>query len=722
MAPRFIILIMLSLFSVESFCASMLTMSDDIKVMHYPNHFDIGSRVRVLEDAENSYTVSDIRALALEQFLSSAGDALNFGISDSSFWIRFTIAAIPHSYIKERKDLYYLKVKNVFLDKIDFYSYHNSVQQSSFYTGDSRPVSQRPVASNYFVFPVQLSDEYPTEVIVKIVSNGTVSAPLSLWEPAEFHQHHRIESMIMGGYFLALIVMIIYNLFFWISTRLPSYSYYIFFALSMLFLQLGLRGYGIEFIWVDRYFFQSRSVPLLGVLTCIFSILFSRSFLETNKYLPKLDVVMKRSAVLSIVLFPLSVLTSTATASALLVVFALFTCTLALVSGVLSWKAHNELAKYFLLAWTTLLCGAASTALVSAKIFPLNFFTDNLFLMGSAAELVLFSFALAHRISIIEHKAKTTLHIANRELQRSILMKDEFLSSISHELRTPMNGIKGALTLIKDSKSGVDTSQYFEVADRSAEHMVELVDAVLIYSESVSGNLVIKNKDFHLANFLEPCIKEFSMQCREKSLDFDAMISDNCARYFNADADKIKVIIYQLLSNAVKYTTSGSVMFSLTLPTNKKNQIHIAIEDTGEGMSDEQRDYAVCGTKKPEANHRQLNHGIGIGIKLSLYLVKMMGGDISFASSLSSGTKVLVDLPITPVDFEPPVNNLFSGLSPVLSSSTEDSQGSTPIILIVEDNLINQKIMVKMLEKLGFKSLIANNGLEGLHVLAQQQC
>ncbi|OUS24751.1 hypothetical protein A9Q99_23440 [Gammaproteobacteria bacterium 45_16_T64] len=715
MMQRFVApIILLLLFIPDCLLAKTAQAVDAITLGSQNNYLNIGKRVFVLEDINNRYDVSEIRSLPHNQFTQGQDESLNYGITQSTMWVKFSVLG------NTKNDLNYLQIRNVFLDKIDLYVYQRGRLQKEFHTGDSRPGSQRPIKSNYFVFPIPLSTLHPADIYIRIIGDGTISIPLSLWKPQRFHEKHRLESIVMGGYFFSLTIMILYNLFFWASTRLPSYPFYLFFALSMLFLQSALRGYGIEFIWPDQFFFQNRAVPILGIVTNLFSILFARSFLETKRYLPKLDMLMLSVAMISIPLLPFFFFTSTATSTTALVIYSIMQCTLAFSSGLLSWRANNPLAKYFVIAWTTLLFGALSTVFVSIKVFPTNFFTEHLFLIGSVAELILFSFALAHRVSLIENKAKTTLHIANRELQRSNLIKDEFLAAISHELRTPMNGVQGALTLINESEKNEDISEYINIAERSAEHMIELISAVLSYSESVSGNLVLKEQHFHLSTLLEPCIREFSMQCKEKALSFNPIIDSACEENFEGDADKIKIITYQLLSNAVKYTESGIIEFHLHLPNKKSNSLHMTIQDSGDGISDEQQAYILKGIKKPNANYHQLNHGIGIGIKLCRFLINMMGGKFSLKSTLGEGTRIDVEIPIQPFQSISPQDRISTPLAIGVTTPGRAFDPTTKSILIVEDNKVNQMVLKGILRKMGYKISLAENGKIAIGQLESQ--
>lgn len=675
-----------------------------------------GHLVSVLIDENNESELHTIRGLHSSEFSPPIDASLNYGVSDAAFWIKFSLQ-LADSFPKDGQE-YYIRVQNVFLDKIDFYAYNGDQSIVEYQTGDTRSFATRPVADNYFVFPVAVVKDKPTDILIRAYGSGTVSIPLSIWEPTEFHKSNRNMALILGGYYGILIVMILYNLFVWISTRHEAYSYYLLFTLSMLLLQSSLRGHGFEFLWTDNYYWQMRTVSYTVALINIFSAFFTRSFLETHKYAPKMDKALQIITWIFIVYLPLPHFLSAFWATNIALILALVQCGLAISTGFVTSFAGNPIAKYFNLAWGFVLFGAVATILSALRVIPLNAYTSHLFLAGSAIEVVLFSLALAHRFSQVQKTAKRTLRIANAELHRSNLIKDQFLAAISHELRTPMNGVQGALSLLKETKDQKEFDHYMQIADRSSEHMVHLIDTVLNYSESTSGKIILNNSEFQLPQLLDFCIEEFSIQCKEKRIAFHPDLNATGDYQLTGDKQKIRLIVYQLLSNSVKFTRKGSIELSASVTEDSPYPLQITVADTGIGIAPDQLERIFKGQKSSQAEFHKQTQGIGIGLALCKGFVELMNGLFELESHPDQGTKITIKLPLKVHRSKASVETVNQS---AIQNSTNTLPQQNPKILIVEDNKVNQMILKGMLEKLGYEQSIAENGKLALDQLEQNK-
>jgi signal transduction histidine kinase len=193
-------------------------------------------------------------------------------------------------------------------------------------------------------------------------------------------------------------------------------------------------------------------------------------------------------------------------------------------------RGHRQ-ARFFLAAWVSLILGGLFTIGMMLGLFPNTFLMTHASKIGSVFEIILLSFALADRIKVIEKekklielRAQKELEKTNQKLEENNRLKDEFLATISHEFRTPLNGILGSLELAEQEPKN-RISPHINTAKGSADEMLSLVEQVLNYTELQSGNLIIKAEPINLPDVLTELTLVVSQQCKTKNITSAASIS-----------------------------------------------------------------------------------------------------------------------------------------------------------------------------------------------------
>lgn len=321
--------------------------------------------------------------------------------------------------------------------------------------------------------------------------------------------------------------------------------------------------------------------------------------------------------------------------------------------------------------------------------------------------------------------------------ESSIQLKNDFLTAINHELRTPMNGILGALELIRsDDNNSVQGS--IDMIDQSAGEMMNLVDDILTYTEIQSEQVVSSPKPFALWEFLQKQHDRFSLISKDKGLILNWQQSSDLPKTISLDDKKLAKILDKVLDNAIKFTDKGTVSVFIKacriIHENGEEQpcLKITIADTGPGISEKFLAELGVGFKQDDAGLSRRHSGLGIGLAICRSYCDVMGGKITIenlqqqqqlldetdaqfsiklaASSHLSGCKVSIELP-----FKQSAADYVH-----CDESLLPQQASGPV-LVVEDNLVNQKIMQKMLQRIGYSSIVVSNGEEALKFIEHTQ-
>lgn len=673
----------------------------------------LGGHAYYLEDINATYSLSDIAGLDNSNFERLTEESLNKGFTHSTYWLKFSV--IDNTEDKKTQS-WKLEITYPLLDYIDLYLIDNNKHVEHIKMGDIYPYNQRPVNHRNFIAPISLNDNEKKDIYVRVTTSSSMQIPIFIWHPDYFFEARSGEQYGLGLYYGMMLVMFFYNFFLWFSIRDANYLWYIGYLAAFATLQATTSGLGYQYLWPNSPWIESLAPPVLIALVGIFGIAFTRRFLHTRQYHVVADNLLKIVLGLSFISLGLSFIADTATSMALakiVVVTFLFCILYASVAMLL--RGHRQ-ARFFLAAWVSLILGGFFTIGMMLGIFPNTFLMTHASKIGSVIEIILLSFALADRIKVIEKEKKVIESRAQKELQRSNIklqennqLKDEFLATISHEFRTPLNGILGSLELAQQDNN----SPNIKTAKGSADEMLNLVDQVLSYTELQSGNFIIKAAAVNLNQLLEEINSSIKPLCVDKHIDFTIENSPRNPQVIITDKKRIFQALNPILDNAIKFTDQGHINLSVQIKySNNQYLLILKVEDTGTGIPEDKRDNILEAFTQGDGSFSRQFGGLGIGLSLVNALCTKLGGSIHISSEEDYGTLVELILPIE-VPHQIP-NNEDDNATNEPKRLKEQAR-----ILIVEDNHINQVVLKTMLQKLNLITYTADHGAKALALLNQ---
>jgi signal transduction histidine kinase/ActR/RegA family two-component response regulator len=317
-------------------------------------------------------------------------------------------------------------------------------------------------------------------------------------------------------------------------------------------------------------------------------------------------------------------------------------------------------------------------------------------------------------------KAKIDAFDANRT-------KTIFLANMSHEIRTPMNSIIGIYNILDQTKLSAEQRELLEVINISSHNLLAIINDILDFSRIKAGQLKVENKPFILNEEIHQVIKMLSLRARGKGLDLSSRIEAAVPECINGDAIRLNQILVNLTNNALKYTLEGSVEISVeridigkhapdiqtyylpdslrnikSLPP-KKVLLKFEIKDTGVGISEEEQTNLFQEYSQVENPLIKQYEGTGLGLSISKNLIEMMNGKIGVISEKDKGSTFWFTLLYDVGDIDDFRNKI--------KKEQKKIKKSRPLyILLVEDNILNQKFAATTLERAGHKVEIAENG------------
>jgi PAS domain S-box-containing protein len=355
-----------------------------------------------VEDSSAQQTLSDIlksdtqaRFQAVPQGVTST----NFGSTNSAIWLRVVVhtdATSPRHWMFE--------VAYPPLDRLDLYVIASDGKTAHYMGGDSLPFPSRAVPHRSHVLPIELEPGVISTLYLRIASQGAVSAPSTLWQPAALWQQDQATYSIFSLYFGLLIGLLLYNLLLFLSVRDPAYLIYVVFVACIGLSQAANSGLGAQFLWPDALWWNSNSINATHAASGSFGIWFVRSFLASKTSMPVMDRWIVGQMVLWFATFAGSLVLPYKIAGLIITGLAVVGVVTVLWAATLSVRQGHPGAKYFLLAWGAFLFGVVTQTMHNNGLLPSNPFTVDALLIGSALEMVLLSFALADRINAMRRE------------------------------------------------------------------------------------------------------------------------------------------------------------------------------------------------------------------------------------------------------------------------------------------------------------------------------
>lgn len=318
---------------------------------------------------------------------------------------------------------------------------------------------------------------------------------------------------------------------------------------------------------------------------------------------------------------------------------------------------------------------------------------------------------LTHFVGIIEDITEKRLMIhemivAKEKAEAADRLKSAFINNISHEVRTPLNGILGFTEMLINAEySNENKAAFMDIIKKSSTRLLNTITGYMDISMLVSGNVEVHNSHFSMNTMLEDLKEEFLESCAEKNLDLFIQKPLSAADIeLNADKELLHKIWVQLIGNAIKYTPSGSVSFGYR---NGKEGIEFFVTDTGIGIEPDEARYIFDYFRQGDDTHTRAFDGSGLGLSIARELVKLVKGTISVESEKNVGSTFIFTIPV--VESEVQVHKPEIRIA-------QAGWVSKPVILVAEDDDFNYKYLEIILKKAGYLVLRAVNGQEAVNI------
>lgn len=653
---------------------------------------NLGPQVLLLADESGRLSPFDIlQPEYASQWTESTAKNISRGYDDTPFWIQFRLDA-AQSIHKE----WHLVLSNPLLDFVDVYQVFGNIGPRLIYrSGLHRPNQSRIEDHRFFIIPVEVYG--PTTYLMRIETSPSSVVPLHAYPSDDFWSPLLKADIGNWLFYGVLLAMVLYNAFLYTTVRDVSYLFYVLFISSFGLLQLSLDGYLAQYLWPPSLIYHYEYNFWIAIASLTFACFFIIHFLNLRQtsraHLWALYGMIALQVVAAILLVTIDLDWFARFYSPTILLF----MALAISAGICAWRAGFMAAKFFVVAWVLFALGNSVFLLgrllgVEAPLPP-NLASK----LGSFAEAMLLSFALAYRIRLLRDE---------QERQRMrVEAQSQFLAQISHEIRTPLNGVLGMTEVLARTRLDDEQRGYVDTIQGSGGSLLALINDILDYSKIEAGKMAFRREPVDVHQLVQQQIKLFLSQAEHKSLTLTGDIDPSVPAWVMLDAQHVRQVLSNLVSNAIKYTDQGMVKLTLGIDPKAPRLLEFRVEDSGIGISEVNQKNLFNLYSDVDPGRQRKAGGTGLGLAISRELVDLMGGTLTVSSSVNQGSCFTVKLPF-----------LQARQRREEARLTNPKSQNGLRVLVAEDNMVNQRVIQGLLEKLGHQVVLASHGGEAVDV------
>jgi signal transduction histidine kinase len=640
--------------------------------------FNSFSKELEVSDSDISY---NLKATNFHPFRDSL-NVLSFSdIIEEPIQSIFDVNTVKSTSLGFQPDVYWLKVNiqntssatnfvlynnYAIIDSISVFHQFNNQLITSFHTGDHYSFSTRPINYSGFAFPLKL-DQGNHTIYIRIHTTSALKIGFILSPNELFLNTSNKNNLLQGLFYGWLIVMILYNLFLFVTVKEKGFFFMSLMTASNLFMFLITTGVGMQYFWPDIILFNEIGFIFFGSLVGVSSVLFTVSFFElknNHPFLYKYNVVI--GGILTVLLIASFFIGYQYLIKLLmLIVFhnIFFFPTTAIIMHVKGFKG----AKLFILAWAIYLFGSLMALSLGMEIsLPEGFKSFDYLQIGVALEVLFFSLALGDRINALKteigikefEKAQISVSLIkkhNIELEKTVrertqeledlnVVKDRFFAIISHDLRNSISAFIGIGSLIKwnvKKKSWSGLLDLAKIVDTEAGKLSSFLENLLGWASSQLNKTPYNPENILVLEKTNIILERMKNQIELKKISVNVIIPTNQTVY--ADSHSYDLILRNLLSNAIKFSFNESV---ITISSEEKeSNVIITVQDTGKGMNQNTIDALFSLTLIQSQKGTQGEQGSGLGLVLVKEILAINKGSISVRSEANKGSVFSIVLP-----------------------------------------------------------------------------
>ena len=681
------------------------------------DHVRLGPQMDYLEDANKEWSIEDVTSLPVSDKFKPLEMAFpNFGFTRSAYWFRLEVL---NATDKPQKLL--LEQGSSWFDVVDLHIQLPDGGFDSRQAGTIVPFEQRKIKHINFLFDFEIEPRASKKLFIKLESESPFLAQLTIWTQESFWRSSGIYGYYFGFFFGVMFFAFLYNLFLFFSLRDRVYFYLSLWLVSIFMLYFSTEGFSFRYLWPESPDIVSRDAMAFACVAWCSLIMFTRGFLDTKTFFPRIDNALKVFLWIYAALAPAQLLTPDLF-STIWIPIALGNPVLLLIFtvGLLSLIRGNRAARFFLIGTTATLIGTSANIFLALGFLPPNFIFYQAIAIGTLIDAILLSFALSDRVKILreeKEKAQEAVIESEKLLRETILhakdelavkveertqelstakeraeeankLKDQFVTLVSHDLRSPLGAIKFGLEFIESRSSDSVNEAIKSVLVRSqatCDGLLRMIDRLLDINSLRSGRVRPQKRMVATDQYLKSIVDRLESLAVDKGITIEVKVPEGHKLF--VDPELFAQIIQNLVGNAIKFCGKND---TITVFSSDNSPLTLEVQDTGAGMPPEMLSNLFTIDTLTTSPGTKDEKGFGYGLPLCFNVIKTHGGDITVESKIGEGSVFCLTLPETKA-----------------------------LALVVDDQEATRIEVADYFDSMGVEVIEASNGIEALDLLAE---
>lgn len=662
---------------------------------------------------------------------------LSYGYSPNSYWIK---TELTNPFGETRYWVW--EIDYAFLDEVDLYQVTHKTGKpeliKQYFRGDHRIAKNAEKRQRAPNFHISIPAGETHTFYLRGKSTSTVWLASKVYEGETFQILEGKLQAMLGAFFGIMFAMAMYNIIVYMVIRNLTYLYYVIYVCTISIYFCVVTGFWYQFLAMDNIWLIDHLNGILACATFIFGLLTAIRFLQLEKYATRsARILYGLSAVygfgiIAVFFVPYHI------HILILELSSMITAVTILTISIRQWVRGHASARDYTLAWAPLLVGSIIYNLAILNVLPWNTFTAYFHIFTTALQALLLSIALAKQLSREKEKrleAQSAFFAKEKQAMAAEAenkAKTEFLAKMSHEIRTPMNGVLGIAQLLKEQGLNPKQDELVDTIYNSGNSLLAIINDILDFSKFESEGFELEEIAFSTNALVKETLALLQASKKNSSVQIVSAIDESLPEYLAGDPTRIRQILLNLMSNALKFTEEGEVGIRVQLASKQpeespgsKINIRFEVYDTGIGLTQEQIGKLFQPFVQADSNTTRLYGGTGLGLSICKELVEKMQGEIDVSSEEGQGSTFWFELPLAASTAEAVAqqNPVQANLA---QTKTVDSAATKPNfeklkVLVADDNRVNQTVLKGMLQKLGIDSTIVDNGEAALKEFENQQ-
>ena len=581
--------------------------------------------------------------------------------------------------------------------------------------GTSMPMGDRGIIERtYGVLPIEVAAHARQTAWVRLSSGTMVSLYAALWEPDKFRKKDQSRQLWISLGIGGISLIVAFSLMMLALTRQVAYG---FFALGQVGMFLGLSsdaGVFQRLFWPDSMAMPSWVRTLAGIVVMLGHYYFLRAFLHQVHRYPQLLLQLRLTVYASVVLILASQLGLVDSDLARYFFVMLSVLYANLLIG-RAWRDGDRAAGTLILAFIILFATAVIRMLWVAGLIP-NFPEISLLpLLGFFFYSPLILLGLVDRTRQLQEELMRVRAESAAQLR--------FLANMSHELRSPLDIVLGNTQLLaREAHSAAQVSGLNSIFD-SGRQLLRIIDHILDYARGTAGMLKIEPSAMRLDSFLRGVERMARLLAVQRNNRFELVLAGQAqavqALTVEADAERLRQVLGNLLGNAARHTSDGLVTLTVAVRPESADgtvlQLEFTVSDTGEGISEQEQERIFRPFERADSQAQDGGKGAGLGLAIARQLVELMGGQLTVRSALGQGAQFVFNVPVRRL-----AEQLVATQERVEGFDAAGYLGPRRAVLVVDDEALGRSLLCQLLEGLGFEVHQASSGRQAQALLAQR--